>query len=66
VSAFVTPKYHVQRNHGLFRCGKTTLARLIAQRENVAFKELSATTAGITDVREAIEASKGKAFFSQK
>jgi replication-associated recombination protein RarA len=32
----------------------------------VTFKELSATTAGISDVKDAIEAAKGKAMFTQK
>ncbi|KAJ6499404.1 DNA polymerase III, clamp loader complex, gamma/delta/delta subunit [Mycena sanguinolenta] len=39
-------------------CGKTTLARLIATQTNAVFKELSATTAGIHDVRAIVEAAK--------
>ncbi|KAK7057260.1 ATPase WRNIP1 C26H5.02c [Favolaschia claudopus] len=40
------------------RCGKTTLARLIAAQTNSVFKELSATVAGINDVRSIAEAAK--------
>ncbi|KAJ7132868.1 hypothetical protein C8R43DRAFT_1023740 [Mycena crocata] len=39
-------------------CGKTTLARLIASRTDAVFKELSATTAGIGDVKLVVEAAK--------
>ncbi|KAI0085130.1 hypothetical protein BDY19DRAFT_897171 [Irpex rosettiformis] len=40
-------------------CGKTTLARLLAKRTNAVFKELSATDAGISDVRTVAEEAKG-------
>ncbi|KAI0690091.1 hypothetical protein BC835DRAFT_1365922 [Cytidiella melzeri] len=36
-------------------CGKTTLARLLAKQTNAVFKELSATDAGIADVRAVAE-----------
>ncbi|KAJ6475264.1 DNA polymerase III, clamp loader complex, gamma/delta/delta subunit [Mycena vitilis] len=39
-------------------CGKTTLARLIAKQTDAVFKELSATVAGIHDVRTIVEAAK--------
>lgn len=38
-----------------FRCGKTTLARLVANRTNAVFKELSATVVGINEVRTVVE-----------
>ncbi|KAH9937723.1 P-loop containing nucleoside triphosphate hydrolase protein [Amylocystis lapponica] len=40
-------------------CGKTTLARLLAKRTDAIFKELSATDAGISDVRAVVEEAKG-------
>lgn len=40
-------------------CGKTTLARLLAKRTDAAFKELSATDSGISDVRAVAEEAKG-------
>ena len=36
-------------------CGKTTLARLLAQREDLEMKELSAVESGVRDLREIIE-----------
>ncbi|KZV68552.1 P-loop containing nucleoside triphosphate hydrolase protein, partial [Peniophora sp. CONT] len=39
-------------------CGKTTLARLFAQASGAAFKELSATSAGINDVRPIFDEAK--------
>jgi len=36
-------------------CGKTTLARLIAQHTNAAFVQLSAVTAGVKDVRAVLD-----------
>jgi len=36
-------------------CGKTTLARLIAKREDVALKELSAVESGVKELRSAID-----------
>ncbi|KAH7927125.1 P-loop containing nucleoside triphosphate hydrolase protein [Leucogyrophana mollusca] len=40
-------------------CGKTTLARLIAQQAGAIFKELSATSSGINDVRAVFEEARG-------
>ena len=40
------------------RCGKTTLARLLASRTDAVFKELSATDSGIADVRSVVEEAK--------
>ncbi len=39
-------------------CGKTTLARLIANYHNANFIELSAVTSGVKDVKEAVENAK--------
>ncbi|KAJ7262280.1 DNA polymerase III, clamp loader complex, gamma/delta/delta subunit [Mycena haematopus] len=39
-------------------CGKTTLARLIATQTDAVFKELSATAAGINEVRAIADAAK--------
>ncbi|KAJ7733781.1 DNA polymerase III, clamp loader complex, gamma/delta/delta subunit [Mycena maculata] len=39
-------------------CGKTTLARIIATQSDAVFKELSATVAGINDVRAIVDAAK--------
>lgn len=39
-------------------CGKTTLARLIANQVNSQFIELSAVTSGIKEIKEAVEAAK--------
>jgi len=36
-------------------CGKTTLARLVAQRTSLHFIQFSAVTSGVKDVKEAIE-----------
>jgi len=41
-----------------FRCGKTTLARLITTRMDIIFKELSATSSGISDVKGIFEEAK--------
>ncbi len=41
------------------RCGKTTLARLIAGETNSILKELSATVVGINDIRQTFEEAKG-------
>ena len=40
-------------------CGKTTLSRLLAREANCFFKELSATSSGINDVRIVFEEAKG-------
>ncbi len=39
-------------------CGKTTLARLIANYHNCNFLELSAVTSGVKDVKDAVEKAK--------
>ncbi|KIJ61352.1 hypothetical protein HYDPIDRAFT_159710 [Hydnomerulius pinastri MD-312] len=39
-------------------CGKTTLSRLLAREANCTFKELSATSSGINDVRIVFEEAK--------
>ena len=41
-------------------CGKTTLARLIAGRAELAFQPLSAVTSGIKDVKAVIEQARGR------
>ena len=46
--------------------GKTTLARIIANRMEVPFYTLSAVTSGVKDVRDVIEKAKGGRFLSQK
>ena len=40
--------------------GKTTLARLVASRAEAAFETLSATSAGVKDIREALAGAKGR------
>jgi putative ATPase len=40
--------------------GKTTLARLVATRADAAFETLSATSAGVKDVREVLAAARGR------
>lgn len=39
-------------------CGKTTLARLIANEHSANFIELSAVTSGVRDIKEAVESAK--------
>ncbi len=39
-------------------CGKTTLARLIANHTNAQFIEISAVTSGVKDIKDAVEAAK--------
>ncbi len=39
-------------------CGKTTLARIIANTVNAQFIEISAVTSGVKDIKEAVEKSK--------
>ncbi len=43
--------------------GKTTLAKIISQKNNSAFYTLSAISSGVKDVREVIEKAKGAGFF---
>jgi putative ATPase len=40
--------------------GKTTLARLVATRANAVFETLSATSAGVKDVREVLAGARGR------
>ncbi|KZT28929.1 P-loop containing nucleoside triphosphate hydrolase protein [Neolentinus lepideus HHB14362 ss-1] len=40
-------------------CGKTTLARLMARKSGAVFREVSATEAGIGDIRAIVEEAKG-------
>ena len=46
-------------------CGKTTLARILANELKASFIEISPTTAGVKDIKQAVEASNAK-FFGQK
>ena len=46
-------------------CGKTTLARIIANELEADFVEISPTTAGVRDIKQIVEASKQK-FFGKK
>jgi putative ATPase len=41
-------------------CGKTTLARLLAQETDSRFRQLSAVTSGVKDVREILEAARNE------
>ena len=47
-------------------CGKTTLARIIANQTNSHFIELSAVTSGVKDIKEAIDVAKEKLIYNQK
>lgn len=47
-------------------CGKTTLARLIANHTESQFIELSAVTSGIKDIKECIEKAKERLVYGQK
>ncbi|MDR2383390.1 MAG: replication-associated recombination protein A [Prevotellaceae bacterium] len=44
--------------------GKTTLAQIIANKQNRAFFSLSAINSGVKDIREVIESAKKQKFFS--
>ena len=46
--------------------GKTTIAKIIAKRTNSAFYELSATTAGIKDIKELVERAKTNRFLDKR
>lgn len=46
-------------------CGKTTLARIISQELNADFIEISPTTAGVKDIREAVARAESR-FFGEK
>lgn len=45
--------------------GKTTLAQIIANKQDTPFYTLSAVTSGVKDVRDVIEKAKNNRFFSQ-
>ncbi len=47
-------------------CGKTTLARIIANHTNSLFVELSAVTSGVKDIKDAIDLAKEKLIYGQK
>ena len=47
-------------------CGKTTLARIIANQTNSQFIELSAVTSGVKDIKDAIDKAKDKLVYGQK
>jgi len=47
-------------------CGKTALARFIAERSNAEVVELNAVTAGVADIRKAVEQAKYSATLGRK
>ncbi|MBE7705140.1 MAG: replication-associated recombination protein A [Cyanobacteria bacterium SIG29] len=47
-------------------CGKTTLARIIANHTNSQFIELSAVSSGVKDIKEAVDNAKEKLVYGQK
>ncbi len=47
-------------------CGKTTLARIIANHTNSCFIEISAVTSGVKDIKDAVETAKEKLIYGQK
>lgn len=47
-------------------CGKTTLARIIANHTQSQFIELSAVTSGVKDIKDAIDKAKEKLVYGQK
>lgn len=47
-------------------CGKTTLARIIANHTNSCFIELSAVTSGVKDIKDAVDTAKEKLIYGQK
>lgn len=47
-------------------CGKTTLARLIANQVNANFVELSAVSSGIKDIKETVERANESLHYGQK
>jgi len=50
--------------YGPAGCGKTSLARVIANATSAAFDEVSAVTSGVADIRKAIEAAKERLAFA--
>lgn len=61
-----SPIYNLLKSNRIFSfilwgppgCGKTTLARLIANYHNANFTELSAVTSGVKDVKDAVQNAK--------
>ena len=61
-----SPIYNLLKSNRIFSfilwgppgCGKTTLARLIANHHNANFLELSAVTSGVKDVKDAVQNAK--------
>lgn len=47
-------------------CGKTTLARLLADKVNAEFIELSAVTSGVKDIKETVEKAKENLLYGKK
>lgn len=47
-------------------CGKTTLARLLADKVNADFIELSAVTSGVKDIKETVEKAKENLLYGKK
>ena len=45
--------------HGPPGCGKTTIARIIAEQSNMPFVALNATNSSLTDIRKAIDSADG-------
>lgn len=42
----------------MFRCGKTTLAKVIAEQSDAILKELTATASGVNEVKVIVEEAK--------
>lgn len=47
-------------------CGKTTLARLLANKVHASFIELSAVTSGVKDIKETVEKAKENLLYAKK
>lgn len=47
-------------------CGKTTLARLLANKVNAEFIELSAVTSGVKDIKDTVEKAKENLIYGKK
>jgi len=47
-------------------CGKTTLARLLANKVNAEFIELSAVTSGVKDIKDTVEKAKENLLYGKK
>lgn len=74
VTGEYSPLFNLLRTNRLFSlilwgppgCGKTTLARIIANHTNSQFIELSAVTSGVKDIKEAVDKAKEKLVYGQK